>query len=62
MPSSLVCQIERAISAQEGPHGLEADKCHRHIVETAYEIKPSVDLLFCKSLHYEDIAGIQSVR
>lgn len=62
MPGSLVCQIERAISAGDGPHGLETDKWHRHIVKTAYEIKPSIHLLFCKSLHYEDIAGIQSVK
>lgn len=41
MPDSLVCQIKRAISAGEGPHGLGADKWHRHIVKTAYEIKPS---------------------
>lgn len=62
MPGSLVCQIERAISAGEGPHGLETDKWHRHTVKTDYEIKPSIHLLFCKSLHYEDIAGVQSVK
>lgn len=45
-----------------GPHGLETDKWRRHIVKTAYKIKLSIHLLFCKSLHYEDIAGVQSVK
>lgn len=62
MLGSLVCQIERAISAEEGPHGLETDIWHRHIAKTAYEIEPSIQLLFCKSLRYEGIAGIQSMR
>lgn len=62
MPGTLVCQIERAVPSRQAPHGLERDKWHRHIMKTAYEIKPSIHLLFCKSLHYENIAGIQSVR
>lgn len=42
MPGSLVCQNERAISAGEGLHGLGTEKWHRHILKTAYEIKPSI--------------------
>jgi len=62
MPGSLVCRIERAISTGEGPHGLETDKCHRNIVKAAYEVKTFIHLFFYKSLHHEDIAGIENVR